>query len=308
MKILVTGATGFVGTHLMELLRSQPEAEVYGTSMTPYDDPSIRQIDLTDAEAVRQLLDELKPDQIYHLAAFASPALSFKQPVEAITSTIVMQLNLFESCQSLGLKPRILVVSSGQNYGKVEKSDLPVEETRAFDYASPYAVAKAAQENLATLYSKLGLECVVARPFNHIGPGQQPGYLVPDLCKQIAEIEAGSAEPVIKVGNLTSKRDFTDVRDVVRAYLLLMEHGKAGEVYNVCSGRSVAGQRVLDTLLELASKDIRVEQDPERMRPSDIEDLYGDFTKIHEHTGWERKISLKQTLRDTLDYWQQKSA
>ncbi|HEY6737098.1 MAG TPA: GDP-mannose 4,6-dehydratase, partial [Candidatus Saccharimonadia bacterium] len=186
---------------------------------------------------------------------------------------------------------------------KVEAAELPIAESRAFDFSSPYAVSKAAQENLAALYEKLGLECVVARPFNHIGPGQQPGFLVPDLCKQIVELEKDAGRDVLKVGNLTSKRDFTDVRDVVAAYELLMDKGRTGGVYNVCSGRSVSGQRVLDTLLGMSTKQIRVEEDPARMRPSDIPDLYGDFTKLHADTGWERTYALKDTLRDTLEYW-----
>ena len=252
MNYFVTGATGFVGSHLVNLLRESGETEVYGTSMSGSDDENIRTVDLTDGDAVKRLLEELKPTVIYHLAAFASPALSFKQPVVAVTSTLAMQINLYEACLALDLKPKMLVVSSGQIYGKAEASDLPLKETSPLDFASPYSVAKVGQENLAALYAKRGLESIIARPMNHIGPGQQPGFLVPDLAKQIAELEKGDDDATLRVGNLSSKRDFTDVRDIVRAYVMLVEKGKAGEIYNVCTGKSVAGQDILKSLLALS--------------------------------------------------------
>jgi GDP-4-dehydro-6-deoxy-D-mannose reductase len=287
----------------MDLLRQQGEVTVYGTSMSPSDDPNIRVVDLTDGEAVTALLDEIKPDTIYHLAAFASPALSFKLPVEAICSTMSMQVNVYEACLKLGLKPRVLVVSSGQIYGKVEASELPVKETCELDFASPYSVAKVGQENLAALYAKRGIKSVIARPFNHIGPRQQPGFLIPDLTKQIAELEKADGEATLRVGNLASKRDFTDVRDIVRAYVLLAEKGKAGEIYNVCTGKSRSGKEMIDALLALSTKKIKTEEDPDRMRPSDIPDLYGDPSKLERDTGWKPEVPLEQTLMDTLEYW-----
>jgi GDP-4-dehydro-6-deoxy-D-mannose reductase len=302
MKILVTGATGFVGGHLTALLKHGDD-EVYGTTFEDTDDPYLRQLDLTDSESVDGLIAEIRPDVVYHLAAFASTAMSFKQPVLAIGSTVAIQVNLYEACLKVELSPRILVVSSGQLYGSVEGSALPIKETHKLDMASPYAVAKVGQENLVEYYEKRGFESVLARPFNHVGPGQQPGFLVPDLAKQIAELELESGEAVMKVGNLTPKRDFTDVRDVVRAYQLLAEKGKASEVYNVCTGRSIAGQKILDTLLAQSKKKIRTVEDPERMRPADIMDLYGDAGKLRKQTGWEPEIRIEQTLEDTLKYW-----
>ena len=306
MTALVTGATGFAGAHLMEALR-QGAVEAYGTSLSGGADGRIRQTDLTDYDAVVGLLDELRPETIFHLAAFASPALSFKEPVEAVTSTLAMQINLFQACLALRIKPRIVVVSSGQIYGMSDAARLPLAETTPLDLPSPYAVAKVGQENLVSMYAKLGVESVVARPFNHIGPGQQPGYLVADLTKQIAELERDGGE-VLRVGNLSSKRDFTDVRDVVRAYLLLAAKGTAGEVYNVCSGTSRSGQEILDLLLRASGARIRTEQDPARMRPADVPDLRGDATKIRQDTGWTPEIPIEQTLAETLAYWRSQVA
>ncbi|GIM95413.1 GDP-mannose 4,6-dehydratase [Paractinoplanes toevensis] len=307
MTALVTGATGFAGAHLMAALRQAGEAEAYGTSLSGSADGHIRQTDLTDYDAVVALLDELRPETIFHLAAFASPALSFKEPVVAVTSTLAMQINLFQACLALRIKPRIVVVSSGQIYGMTDAARLPLDESTPLDLPSPYAVAKVGQENLVSMYAKLGVESVIARPFNHIGPGQQPGYLVADLTKQIAELERDGGE-VLRVGNLSSKRDFTDVRDVVRAYILLAAKGTVGEVYNVCTGRSRSGQEILDLLLTASEARIRTEPDPARMRPADVPDLRGDATKIRLDTGWVPEIPIEQTLSDTLAYWRAQPA
>ncbi|HEX7260108.1 MAG TPA: GDP-mannose 4,6-dehydratase [Candidatus Saccharimonadia bacterium] len=304
MVILVTGAAGFVGRHLVELLHKSGGNDVYGTALHHgLGDAIMKQVDLKDGESVKRLLSEIKPEVIYHLAAFASPALSFKQPVEAITDTLAMQINLYEASLSLGISPRFLVVGSGQIYGRADATMLPLTEEAALDFASPYAVAKVGQEHLASMYAKRGIESVIARPFNHIGPGQQPGYLVSDLSKQVAELEKSASNDTLRVGNLSSKRDFTDVRDIVRAYCLLAEKGRRGKVYNVCSGKSTSGQDILDTLLSFSEKKIVTEQDPARMRPSDIPDLYGDASKLNKDTGWKPEIGLSQTLEDTLNYW-----
>jgi len=183
----------------MSALRRSEGVDAFGTSLSQPQGDRILRVDLTDPDAVVALLQDLRPETIYHLAAFASPALSYKQPVEAVTSTLTMQINLYQACLSLGLKPRILVVGSGQIYGMTADSHLPLTETSPMDFSSPYSVAKAAQENLVSMYAKLGLESVVARPFNHIGPGQQPGYLIADLSKQIAELERGDAQAVLGI-------------------------------------------------------------------------------------------------------------
>lgn len=306
MRALVTGATGFAGAHLMAALRGSEGVEAFGTSQSLQQGDRILRVDLTDPDAVVALLQDLRPETIYHLAAFASPALSHKQPVEAITSTLTMQINLYQACLSLGLKPRILLVSSGQIYGMTADSDLPLSEASPMGFSNPYSVAKAAQENLASMYAKLGLESVIARPFNHIGPGQQPGYLVSDLSKQIAELERSDGG-TLRVGNLSSRRDFTDVRDIVRAYLLLAATGRAGEAYNVCTGKSRSGQEILELLLGLSHATIDLEEDPDRMRPADVPDLRGDARRIQADTGWQPQIPLEQTLADTLTYWREQT-
>jgi GDP-4-dehydro-6-deoxy-D-mannose reductase len=287
----------------MAALRAEG-VDAFGTSLSQPEDDRILRVNLTDPDAVMGLVRDIRPETIYHLAAFASPALSHKQPVEAVTSTVTMQINLYQACLSLGLKPRIVVVSSGQIYGMTADSQLPLTETSLMDFSSPYSVAKAAQENLASMYAKLGLESVIARPFNHIGPGQQPGYLVADLAKQIAELERAGGG-LLRVGNLDSRRDFTDVRDIVRAYILLAATGSAGEAYNVCSGKSRSGREILDLLLQSARMKIHVEQDPAKMRPADIPDLRGDPRKIQVDTGWSPAIPIEQTLSETLDYWRE---
>lgn len=302
MRALVTGATGFAGAHLMSALQQSEGVDAFGTSLSQSQGDRILRVDLTDPDAVVALLQDLRPETIYHLAAFASPALSHKQPVEAVTSTLTMQINLYQACLSLGLKPRIVLVSSGQIYGMTADSQLPLAETAPMDFSSPYSVAKAAQENLVSMYAKLGLESVIARPFNHIGPGQQPGYLVADLAKQIADLERAGGG-LLRVGNLDSRRDFTDVRDIVRAYIVLAATGNAGEAYNVCSGTSRSGREILDLLLQSARTKIEIEQDPARMRPADIPDLRGDSRKIRVDTGWSPAIPIEQTLSETLDYW-----
>lgn len=302
MSALVTGATGFAGSHLMEALRQSGEVQTYGTTLSHPEGDHVRRADLTDYESVVSLLDELRPETIYHLAAFASPALSLKNPVEAVTSTLTMQINLYQACLALRLTPRIVVVSSGQIYGITESSQLPLAETTPLDFTSPYAVAKVGQENLVSMYAKLGIDSVIARPFNHIGPGQLPGYLIADLTKQIAELERDGGE-TLRVGNLSSKRDFTDVRDIVRAYILLAAKGRTGEVYNVCTGTSRSGREVLDLLLKISHQEIRTEQDPDRMRPADIPDLRGNAAKIRNDTGWSPEIPIEQTLSDTLAFW-----
>ncbi len=308
MKILVTGASGFAGSYLIRELATQPDNAVYATTQTDKTSESENlhwhQCDLLDTLAVNELIDSIEPDQIYHLAAYSSPGESFKEPLKSINETIAIQVNLFEACILAGITPRVLVVSSGQIYSKTGR--LPLNEESTLDSNSPYAVAKLAQENLAAYYGNRGFESIIARPFNHIGPGQSLGFLVSDLANQIVKAEAGSGPAEIRVGNLSSKRDFTDVRDIVSAYVGLMMKGKVTEVYNICSGKSVSGQEILSLLIEQVKCKITVTIDQNRMRPSDIADLYGDHSKLTEATGWEPHMPLAQTLKETLDYWRNK--
>ena len=311
MRILVTGAAGFSGSFLVEALASQAgQATVYATTKDEvpeedrYKNLNWISCDLLSRENVSEALKEARPDQIYHLAAYSSPINSFREPIRAINETSAIQINLYETCLDLNLSPRVLLVSSGQIYGK--GTSLPLTEESRIDCSSPYAVAKLCQENLAEYYYKRGIQTIIARPFNHAGPRQQLGFLVADLAYQIALAEAKPDKALIRVGDLSSKRDFTDVRDIALAYIQLMKGGEVNEIYNVCSGKSTAGEEILDRLLKMARSHITVRPDTTRMRPSDIRDLYGNSSKLNKKTGWVPQISLETTLQDTLDYWRQR--
>ncbi len=307
-KVLITGATGFVGTHLTDYLSSKNEFEIYGTSLTEEKNPSekikIEAIDLTGFESVKILVEKVKPDIVYHLAALTSPAESFNNPTPVVLGNIEIQMNLLNAVRNAGLSPRILIVSSADIYGLVDPKNLPLNESAPLRPVSPYAVSKAAQDLLGLQYSlSYKMDIVRVRPFNHTGPGQPPGFVIPSFAKQIAEIEKGSKEPVLKVGDLSAKRDFTDVRDVIKAYVSLMDNGQIGEVYNIGSGKSYEIRNLLDMLLSFSDKKIEVGQDPDKLRPINIPDAYCDYTKLENLAGWKPEIPIEQTLKDTLEYW-----
>lgn len=314
LKALITGISGFVGSHLAEYLLQNRPWSVAGTVYGPTDNIAhiqdrldLEPLELSDLDAVVHLLEQVKPDYIFHLAAQPVVHLSRKDPWFTLSNNIRAQLNILEAVLRAKVKARILVVGSSEEYGLVYPDEVPVHESQPFRPMSPYAVSKIAQDMLGLQYFlSEGLDVVRVRPFNHIGPRQRLGFVVPDFAKQIAEAEAGLCAPVIRVGNLRAKRDFSDVRDVVRAYVLLMEKGESGEVYNVGSGQAHEVQELLDVLLSLARVRIRVEQDPERMRPSDIPAVVADYTRLRECTGWEPAIPFEQSLLDVLDYWRQK--
>lgn len=311
MKALITGISGFVGSHLAEYLLQNRPWEVAGTVYrATHNIAHIRNqlelypLDLSDAEAVARLIEQARPDCIFHLAAQPVVHLSRKDPWFTLANNIRAQLNILEAMARGQSRARLLVVGSSEEYGLVYPDEVPVRETNPFRPMSPYAVSKIAQDMLGLQYHLSNdLDVVRVRPFNHIGPRQSPGFVAPDFAKQIAEAEAGLRAPVIKVGNLRARRDFSDVRDVVRAYVLLMEKGESGEVYNVGSGQAREVQELLDILLSLAHVRIRVEQDPERMRPSDIPSVVADCTRLRERTGWEPQIPFEQSLLDVLEYW-----
>ncbi len=306
-KALVTGINGFAGTHLNNLLQ-QKDYEVFGTVKPSGDTPAdshLFSVDIQDFEGVKRVIEEVAPDHIYHLAALTSPAESFKNPSDTITTNISGQLNILEAVKQLQLlETKVLVVSSAEVYGKTEEHDLPMNEHTPLRPLSPYAVSKIAQDFLGYQYShSQNVKSIIVRPFNNIGPNQGPIFVVPSFARQIAEIEKGKKEPVMKVGNLEAKRDFTDVRDVVRAYELLMQKGESGEVYNIGSGKSYRIQEILDIFLSFSEAKIIIEKDPALMRPGDIPELRCDYKKLYDTTGWKPEISLETTLKDTLDYW-----
>lgn len=313
-KVLITGITGFVGKHLAEHLLSQKSYEIVGTYRSPsglttlgalQNLLALKQIDCNDAEAIEELILSEKPDAIYHLAAQASPAKSFTTPVETLTNNIVAEYSILEALKKHNLtQTRVLVISTGEIYGIVTPSDIPVDEEAPLRPASPYAVSKIAQDYLSLQYFlAYKLAIVRVRPFNHIGPGQRTGFVVADFAKQIAEIEKGNREPVLSVGNLAAKRDFTDVRDMVKAYELAITKGKSGDVYNIGSGKSQEIDHVLKTLLSFSKEKISVTEDPERFRPVDVPEIICDSSKFTKLTGWQTEIPFEKTLQDILDYW-----
>lgn len=308
MRLLITGVGGFVGRHLAHTLARETDWELWGWARRPVDGLpdrlQVAQVDLRDPEAVRQGLARLSPEGIIHLAAQSDVGESWRDPWGTFETNVRGTLNLLEGIRALGLRPRILIVTSNEVYGLIRPEEVPIREDQPFRPANPYGVSKAAQDWLAALYAAAyAMPVVRARPFNHIGPGQDPRFVVPSFARQIAWIEAGLQEPVLRVGNLEAQRDFTDVRDVVRAYRLLLERGEPGEVYNIGSGRPRAIREVLEALLAMTQARVRVEVDPQRIRPVEIPVSAADIARIRERLGWQPTIPFEQSLRDVLEEW-----
>ena len=317
MRIFITGAGGFVGGHLIDHLSNQPESVIHaGVFLPPGQNPRLdgrpitqHHVDLRRAEAVRSVLEQVQPDWVIHLAALADVGQSFKNPWATLENNIVAQVNVLQAILELHLRPRILIVSSAEVYGAAGATGDPLDESTPFEPANPYSVSKVTQDMLGLqYYLSYRLPILRVRPFNHIGPGQSGGFVAADFASQIADIEAGQREPVLYVGNLSAERDFTDVRDVVRAYTLLIKKGQPGEAYNVCSGDAYSIQYLLDTLLSYSTVAIKVQQDPARMRPSDVPRRVGSAAKLRDCTGWEPVIPFEQTLLDILNDWRQRVA
>ncbi len=307
MRVLITGAGGFVGNHLAAHLgQAQADARLFATTLFESETvhPAIsenRVIDLKDLRRVHDLLDDCRPDAIYHLAAQAFVPRSFEDPWETLENNILSQLNIIRACLELKLRPRILIVSSAEIYGQVSSDQLPLDENCAIRPTNPYSVSKVAQDMLGLqYYLSHDLPIMRARPFNHIGPGQNDRFVAPAFAMQIAGIEEGQREAVINVGNLAARRDFTDVRDIVRAYRLIVEKGRPGEAYNVASGVARSIGRLLENLLGLSEIDIEVRVDPARLRPVDVPEIRGDSGKLRRDTGWQPSLSFETTLNDVL--------
>jgi GDP-4-dehydro-6-deoxy-D-mannose reductase len=308
LRALITGIGGFAGSHLAEFLHARGDVEIHGAVYLPNERIAVPATayrgDLLDREYVRSMVEAVRPDLVFHLAAQASVAAAWADPGATINNNVAAEANLLDAVAKSAPQARVLVVGSAETYGIVRPDELPLTERQPFRPNNPYAVSKIAQEMLGYQYSvSPGLRVVLARPFNHIGPRQRPDFVAAAFARQVALAEAGQIEPVIRVGNLDARRDFLDVRDVVRAYYLMLTAGSSGEAYNIASGRAVAIREMLDILLSLSRRPLRVESDPARARPSDIPELRGDATKLREATGWRPDYTLEQSLRDTLDFW-----
>jgi GDP-4-dehydro-6-deoxy-D-mannose reductase len=268
----------------------------------------LQHADLRDPQVVQALVAEVQPDYVFHLAAQSFVPTSFADPWDTLENNIRAQLNLLEAVWRSGREVRLLVIGSNEEYGAPQPDELPQTEESPLRPHNPYAVSKIAQDFLGFQYHlAYGLPVVRVRPFNHTGPGQSPRFVIPAFASQIARIETGLQEPVVKVGNLEAARDFTDVRDIVRAYHLAVTQGRAGEVYNLASGQPRLVRGLLETLLSHAEVPIRVERDPARYRPVDVPVVYGSADKFHRLTGWKTEIPFEQTLRDVLEYWRQRT-
>ena len=307
-KALIIGGAGFVGGYLIDCIRESRGWAVTATKMAgeslSREGICVCDLDILDGGAAAELLERERPDYIFHLAAQSSVALSWKKPDLTADVNIKGTLHVLEAVRGLDYRPRLLLIGSGEEYGRVRPQEIPIGEENALRPGNLYAATKACQNMMGRIYAEAyGMDVMSVRAFNHIGPSQAPLFVAADFCRQVAQIERGEREPVIRTGNLSARRDFTDVRDVVRAYVLLMEHGRAGETYNVGSGKAILVQELLDMILSLAEKEIRVETDAERLRPVDVPVIEADISKLRECCGWEREIPLKRTLEETLNYW-----
>ena len=305
--ILITGASGFAGSHLVQHLARSHAVVGWARSTPPAEVASLAQwqpIDLLDGRAVTAAIHQLNPSAIFHCAGLPQVAESWRDTAAPLAANVVGTHRLLEAVRTLGSACRILVTGSAHVYAP---SPAPIDEGHALRPASPYAVSKLAQEQLALVAAaEDGLQVIVTRSFNHTGPRQQPSFVAPSIARQIAAIERGDVEPVIRVGNLDAQRDLLDVRDAVRAYAVLIDAGIPGTVYNVASGVGRPVRAVLDALVARARVAIRVETDPERMRANDIPVLIGDPSRLRETTGWQPEIPFDQTLDDLLAYWRQR--
>lgn len=291
-RVLLTGASGFVGSHVRERMDCIP--------LGPLDEPT----DLRDFAAVRAAVAEVKAERVIHLAAQAFVPRSFEQPQETFDVNFTGTLHLLQALEACGFKGRMLYVGSGDVYGLVPEAELPITESQPLRPRNPYAVSKVAAEALCYQWSQTGpFEIVMARPLNHIGARQTPAFAVANFASQIAAIRSGGRPPRLVVGDIDVTRDYLDVRDVVRAYELLLQEGRNGEVYNICSGVERTLRSILDAMVRLAGVEVTIESDPRRMRPSEQRRMRGSYGKLHQATGWQPQTPWEVTLRDVMNYW-----
>lgn len=317
MKALITGITGFAGSHLAEyLLHEHPDVQVFGTYRWRSRMENVEHLgssvtlleaDLRDYTSMHAALGKVRPDYIFHLAAQSFVPSSWTAPSETLVTNLAGETNLFEAVRALEIDPVIQIACSSEQYGLVLPHEVPITEENPLRPLSPYAVSKVAQDFLGYQYfQSYGMKVVRTRGFNHTGPRRGQVFVTSNFCSQVAAIEAGLQEPVIRVGNVEAIRDFTDVRDMVRAYWLAVTKGRPGEAYNIASGQGISIRAVLDKILALSQVEVKIEVDPARLRPSDVEILIGDSSKFRADTGWEPKIPFDQTVQDLLAYWRER--
>jgi GDP-4-dehydro-6-deoxy-D-mannose reductase len=314
-KVLITGITGFAGSHLSELLLKKGY-QVFGTARPRSKTENIDHLrlkiklfdaDILDSHSVYEVVRTAKPDYIFHLAAQSFVPTSWASPANTLETNLIGTVHLFEAVRKLEIKPVIQIACSSEEYGLVKPNEIPVKESNPLRPLSPYAVSKVAMDMLGYQYfQSYQMRIIRTRAFNHTGPRRGESFVSSNFAKQIAEIEKGKKKPVLWVGNLSAKRDFTDVRDIVRGYLLAAQKGDPGEVYNLCSGKARKIEQVLEMLLKLSKTKVKIKKDPARMRPSDLPVLEGDYSKFRDKTGWKPKIPFEKTLEDLLNYWRER--
>ncbi len=306
MTYLITGATGFVGQHLIAHLKKQSNAEIIGTyrKRKPNIDANLvtfEQLDMHDSRKMTQLVAHYQPDYIIHLAAESSVGYSWQQPIQSFNNNVNIFLNLLEAVRISKIACRILSVGSSESYGVVEESALPLQETNSLNPISPYAVARVAQEMLSKVYIQgYGLDIVLTRSFNHTGPKQDARFVLPSFIRQLLERKGSKSRKPIETGDLSIVRDFVDVRDVVKAYTLLLEKGKTGEIYNVCSGTGYSLQQIIDYLSTTIGVKVATRTNPKFIRPNDNPIIIGDRSKIRKAVGWSPTFTIEQTLEDVM--------
>jgi len=319
-KILITGITGFAGSALADYLLEKEDIEIYGLKRWNLeklrdvrhllDNKRVKLLDcdITDPIGTRNIIEKIKPNKIFHLAAESFVSPSWLHPSHYMDVNFKGTVNLLDAIRQTGINPRFLIPGSGEEYGEIQESELPISEETILRPVNPYAVSKVAQDLIGFVYFKsYGLNVIRTRAFNHEGPRRDNVFGVPWYAYQIARIEAGKQEPVVRVGHIEDKRNFTHIRDLVEAYWLAMEHCQPGELYLIGSDESAhvyTFREVLNKLIEMSSvKDIKIEQDPEFVRPTSVPRLIGDTKKFRELTGWSPKIPFEKILEDTLEYW-----